>query len=110
MHNIVNLVTDAIKGKPVALRSPQWATVRKQHLIKQPTCRACNGVEKLQVHHIKPFHLFPELELVDHNLITLCEHPDKECHLILGHHGNFKKYNPSVLTDIKKYRIEHLLV
>lgn len=110
MKNLLTLVTDTLKGKPVALRSPQWETVRKKHLLNEPTCRACNGREKLQVHHIKPFHLFPELELQDSNLVTLCEHPDKECHLLIGHLGNFKNYNSNVLEDIKKYRVEHLLV
>lgn len=110
MKNIINLVTDAASGKPLALRSPHWNAVRKQHLIKEPMCRACNGKEKLQVHHIKPFHLFPESELDPNNLVTLCEHPKTECHLILGHRGNFKKYNAEALDDIKKYRIEHLLV
>ena len=110
MHNIINLVTDAANGKPIALRSPQWNSVRKKHLLKEPLCRACNGKNKLQVHHIKPFHLFPELELVSSNLVTLCEYMDNDCHLRIGHDGNFKNYNKSVLSDIKKYRIEHLLL
>lgn len=110
MRYIINLFTDILKGKPATLRSSKWESVRKNHLINQPSCRACDGKENLQVHHIKPFHLFPELELNPSNLITLCEHPDKECHLILGHKGNFKNYNATVLEDVKKYRIEHLLV
>ena len=54
--------------------------------------------------------MFPDLELVPSNLITLCEHADKECHLIIGHHGNFRNYNANVISEIKKYRIEHLLL
>ena len=109
MKNYFTLLTDALKGKPANLRSPQWDTVRKAHLKNEPMCRACNGTDKLQVHHIKPFHIFPDLELEPTNLITLCE-CDKECHLIIGHKGNFKNYNPMVISDIKKYRIEHLLL
>lgn len=52
-------------------------------------------------HHIKPFHLFPELELDTENLIPLCESKKYgiNCHLFVGHLGNFKRYNEEVVTD-----------
>ena len=110
MNRLLNFITDAISGKVAALRSPQWASVRKSHLLNDPVCRACNGTDKLQVHHIRPFHLYPELELDPSNLMTLCESSDKECHLILGHNGNFKDYNAEVLSDVKQYRIKNMIL
>ena len=81
-------------------RSPKWPHVEKLHLKLEPACAACGSVKKLNVHHKKPFHLFPELELDLNNLITLCM--DKECHEKIGHGGNFKDYNPNIVEDAAK--------
>lgn len=80
-------------------RSPKWATVREAHLKVNPACRACGQRDKLNVHHIRPFHLFPELELEPTNLVTLCEDgpSNLNCHLVFGHGGNWTWYNPRVL-------------
>lgn len=61
----------------------------------------CGGKEKLEVHHIVPFHLNPRLELEPTNLITLCEakHDGVNCHLLFGHLGNFKSVNKLVEID-----------
>ena len=96
-------VTEAVQGKPLAIRSSHWETVRKKHLKSFPTCAACGCSDDLQVHHIKPFHLDPELELEESNLITLCESQDNhKCHLNIGHLGNFKNENPNVVKDAEE--------
>lgn len=81
-------------------RSAHWPVVEKAHLAKEPFCRYCGGQSKLQVHHVKPFHLHPEDELNPANLITLCEDSKDgvECHLHIGHLGNWKLFNPQVRT------------
>ena len=85
-------------------RSSKWPSVRKAHLSKHPRCEACGSKELLAVHHIKPFHEFPELELDPSNLITLCfTH-----HIELGHKGNWKTINPYVREDAKQIK-EHNL-
>jgi 5-methylcytosine-specific restriction enzyme A len=82
-------------------RSDQWPNVRKSFLKRFTTCAVCNGKDKLEVHHIQPFHLHPELELSDDNLITLCESGKHgvTCHLFIGHLGNYMNINPDVVTD-----------
>jgi hypothetical protein len=61
-------------------------------------------MKRLQAHHIKPFHLFPELELVESNWVPLCEgNPSMNCHLVLGHLGNFASYNLLVVADASKW-------
>lgn len=82
-------------------RSYKWSKLRKEHLKKEPCCQACGSCVKPEVHHIKPFHLHPELELDPDNLITLC---DKYCHFIFGHLMNWKSYNPEVRQDAQEYR------
>lgn len=80
-------------------RSPKWPAVEHKHLKEQPFCKYCGHILNLQVHHIKPFHLYPELELDDNNLITLCMEPSLRCHLIQGHLGSWFKYNPNIVKE-----------
>ena len=92
-------VRDA-QAKIQAKRSPHWPTVEHAFRKDHPVCAACGSSENLNVHHMKPFHLFPQLELEPTNLITLCMDPKMECHIKLGHGGNFKAYNPNVQEDV----------
>lgn len=82
-------------------RSSKWTTVRKKFLAKNKKagrgCEACGNTVGLQVHHRKPYHLHPELELIESNLIALCSSvTGLECHEFFGHGGNFKTYVPIV--------------
>jgi 5-methylcytosine-specific restriction protein A len=100
---ILNHIKDVIQGKASVgtKRSSKWPTVRKNHLKKFPTCAVCGGTEKLEVHHVKPFHESPELELDPNNLVTLCESKSKGivCHLFVGHLGHYQKINPTAVQD-----------
>lgn len=104
---ILKNVKDVVQGKaPLGcVRSSKWATVRKRHIEKNPTCAVCGGKDKTEVHHIKPFHKHPELELEPTNLITLCESKSHGvvCHLFVGHLGNYKNSNPEVIEDAKMW-------
>jgi hypothetical protein len=85
-------------------RSPHWASVAKEHLRREPACVVCGYKgRKRQVHHIKPFHLHPDLELDPHNLITLCSARGREHHLLLGHLGSWESYNEHIRADIKHF-------
>ncbi len=88
-------------------RSPQWGRVEKQHLLREPVCAACGYQGRgLQVHHIKPFHLHPALELDPNNLITLCEIPERDHHLLIGHLDNWESYNMHVRRDALRFANE----
>lgn len=97
-RRIISRVKDALVGKPAKPRSPQWPAVEKAHLAREPVCQVCGGQHGLNVHHKKPFHLFPELELEPSNLITLCN--AKRCHITFGHGGDFQAWNPGVVSDV----------
>jgi len=106
------LKEDVIKGKPAIARSPKWDSVRKRHLKNNPDCAACGSTKNVQVHHIRPFHLFPQLELEPSNFITLCEtdmdgknNVNENHHLHLGHNGNFHNNNDKVLNDVDNFRL-----
>ncbi|WP_160146091.1 HNH endonuclease [Dictyobacter aurantiacus] len=85
-------------------RSPEWPRVAQEHLSREPACVVCgHRGQGLQVHHIKPFHLYPELELDPRNLITLCEIRGRTHHLLIGHLDDWESYNIHVRTDAKRY-------
>lgn len=110
--NIIKHVIGAVQGKHSITnpRSSKWAAVRKQHLVLQPTCAVCGGSSSVEVHHVRPFHLHPELELDPSNLITLCESKKSgvNCHLWYGHIGNFKSFNSTVADDAKLWLIKFI--
>jgi len=87
-------------------RSPKWPATRRKFLkTVKDGCAACGAKQGLQVHHIKPFHSFPKLELDPTNLIALCEVTGGlECHQTLGHGGSFHKFNPTVREDAAALR------
>lgn len=105
---IAKNIKDALQGKATLgqKRSSQWPTVRKHHLKLNPTCAVCGDTRKLEVHHIKPFHIHPELELDPTNLITMCESKSYGiiCHLLVGHWGSYKLINPNVVEDAALWR------
>lgn len=94
---------DVLQGKapPFKRRSPRWKYVRDEHLKKNPFCAVCGGVKKLRVHHKIPYHVDPTLELDASNLVTLCENSRSfNCHLVVGHVLSYKRWNPTIDTDI----------
>lgn len=101
---LYELIKDRLTGRAPkgTKRSNNWPKVRKAYLEKFPRCACCGSTRSLQVHHIYPFYLFPDLELVEDNLITLCNkgrYGMKSCHLAIGHNGNYKNFNPDAMID-----------
>lgn len=96
-------MTERVEGKaPVgAGRSPRWRSFRDQLLAGQ-CCQVCDGKTHLIAHHMVPFHIAPDLELVRENIVILCEAKryGVNCHLMLGHLGNWRRTNVSVLADV----------
>lgn len=100
-EQLINRIEDWVNGRPVfgdfGDRSPQWRRVRNLWILENPFCAVCGYQERLNVHHIKPFHLFPELELDPTNFITLGEAcPTGNHHLLFGHLGKWESYNADV--------------
>ena len=111
-------VKDKLTGKPTCTdrgvaRSGKWPEVRAKHLQEEPKCQWCGGTASLEVHHIKPFHLNPDDELQDSNLITLCEKSGENCHLKHGHpvieNGQVVEYNfrTGINPNVRQDCIDH---
>lgn len=101
--NLIERLKDRIQGKapPGARRSSSWREVRTAHIKLNPECQVCGSTRKVEVHHIVPFHLAPDMELEPSNLMTLCENKRYgiNCHLLIGHLGNYRRINCEVCLD-----------
>ena len=102
MRNPLSMIRKAVALRGLK-RSSRWPRVRQLWLEIYPQCAACGGLDNVEVHHVIPFHLHPELELDDTNFISLCEKMGTEHHLRIGHtvggHSSWKINNPDVRKD-----------
>lgn len=95
----------AMTGRPPprptfgARRDPRFERESREWLAGK-ACAACGGADKLECHHIQPFHLYPELEMDPANWWPLCMHAGRFCHYTWGHYGvSWKVFNPRVVED-----------
>ena len=95
---ILNRLVDWKRGN-VHPRSSTWPTFRDAFLRANKQCVCCRTKSGLEVHHKKPYHLYPELELDVNNVMTLC----RRCHLLFGHLCDWSSWNPDVEKDVPLY-------
>lgn len=100
-YNLLRFKTRDIKNRKK--RSSKWGKLQKEFLENNSRCALCDGTENLNVHHKKPFHLYPELELEESNLITLCM-GEKDCHLLIAHGNNFSYFCEKLDLYIAQYK------
>ena len=109
MEERVGYGADLVDVSETSARSPKWRKVRDTFFESHPSCafKGCDCKGPFNVHHKKPFHLFPEHELDPNNLVTVCaggtgpdgrESPNH--HLWVAHQGDFKDFNPHVARDL----------
>jgi len=98
-------IKDRIQGKAAKgqKRHKDWPKIRMEHIKLFGKCYVCRKTKKLQVHHIIPFNIAPDLELNPDNLITLCTN-NMNCHLIFGHKGNYRETNDDCVDDSVYWR------
>ena len=81
-------------------RHPLWQSCR-DNFVKNKKCSVCCSDKDLEVHHKKPVHEYPELELEEKNLVVLCS----RCHFFIGHLYNYATYNDDVDNAILYFRL-----
>jgi|TARA_R100000789_G_scaffold37940_1_gene40446 hypothetical protein len=96
------------KAPKGAKRSSKWRKVRSKFIKEYPRCAVCGSKKKIEVHHKVPFYYAPDLELVEDNLATLCENKKYgiNCHLLIGHLGNYSRINTQIEYDILEWRMK----
>ena len=91
---------DTLKRHYLNLRAPDgaslnwsWQWCRRVFLKKVgKVCVCCGSTKHIQVHHILPRHIRPDLVVDMTNLIALC----KDCHFHIGHLNSYFTYNSMV--------------
>lgn len=69
-------------------RSGKWPKVRDAYLAEHPKCVHCLQNADT-VHHLRPVHVAPALELDPSNFAAVCD----ACHFCIGHLCNWKRWN-----------------
>ena len=95
------------KQKTGVPRSTKWPAVRRR-ILKGAQCAACGSRQKLRAHHVISVSEAPERELDETNIIVLCEsNLDHNCHLTIGHNGEWQTTNPNAREDAARQRALH---
>lgn len=87
---------DGLAAAAGARRSPKWPAWVKSFL-QGKVCACCGSRGPLTGHHVIPFHVRPDLELVEGNVRPVCEGQD--CHLVIGHLKDWKLWNEDFDRD-----------
>ena len=91
-----NLTPAEIRNRPEVIKA--MGEYRKAH----PVCEWDNCNDSIQVHHIIPISVRPDLAANTNNMISLgC----KRCHLCLGHAGNTAYYYVANIKEICTIRV-----
>ena len=86
-----------LKAPDGASFNGSWQRCRRAFLKQVgKKCVCCNSKKKIEVHHILPRHIRPDLALDVRNLIALCGGGNAGCHLRLGHLGSYFNYNETI--------------
>ena len=76
-------------------------------------CACCGSTRFLQVHHVRPLHLFPRQYKDFKNFVTLCNPLNNGCHRWVAHFGDYiNKYNENIkelIIHIRHYYSLHKL-
>ena len=65
-----------LKKKQKSQQRKAWAALSLKLRTETPYCQKCGRKEHLQVHHLLPRKLYPQLLLEEWNLVVLCP----KCH------------------------------
>lgn len=94
----------------IKLRHKDWYKTRLEFVRANPFCAVCGLKTELEVHHIRPFEYWPELELSFDNLVTLCMDEKRRCHFIWGHLFSWRRFNPGIINMLSLLKQKELFV
>jgi len=79
------------KAYTVSKARHAYATHKAMRHFKKshPVCAWCGRSRRLDVHHIIPVSVDVSLAASEGNMLMLCRKP--QCHLIVGHNGNYAR-------------------
>ena len=69
-------------------RMSETRSAVRRFRLHNTKCAWCGRTKRLEVHHVVPISVAPELAASEDNMLMLCRKP--ACHLIIGHDGDFR--------------------
>ena len=69
---MIKISKSQLKKKVKAQSNKAWAELSLKLRKETPFCQKCGRKEHLQVHHLLPRKLYPQLLLEEWNLVVLC--------------------------------------
>lgn len=83
----------------------RMSKAKKLYVKQNPECAVCGCKDHLEVHHVEPVHIKPQLAADPYNFITLCDKGNSGCHFVFGHFRNFRtKWNPFIRIFAEEVR------
>lgn len=83
-------------------RLPDVRKALHQYRVANPRCEWDNCSNDIEVHHIKPVAIYPELASNTNNMISLGA---KRCHLVIGHANNYALFYLENIKEICRLRV-----
>jgi hypothetical protein len=87
-------IADSRLQRAEVRQEPEVRRAMAAHREREQFCAWCGNASRLNVHHIWPIWMRPDLAAEPRNLITLCD----DCHFVLGHARNWKR----AVTNIRQ--------
>lgn len=81
-----------------------WSTHKamQRYRAAHPRCAWCGRSEHLDVHHIEPVSVAPQLAADERNMIMLCRKPP--CHQVIGHDGDYARRYVANVRELTRLR------
>jgi len=102
MFNITKLTLNLMALGPKALY--QCNKAKRLYIKDNRQCVLCGCTRNLEVHHIIPVSVCPELACEPLNFMTLCDTGNHGCHCHFGHLGAFIRFNPRLQEYVMQSR------
>jgi len=83
MKRIISILVSIPFCILTALAGPVGST-SEWGIVVQP-CAWCGATNGIEVHHVRPQHVWPELAHDTNNMVCLC----RRCHFTVGHRNNW---------------------
>ena len=86
MTNVWTQTNTVTLAQPISPLGVSVGAKSEWGIIVTP-CAWCGTTNCIEVHHIYPQHVYPQLAHDTNNMVCLCRTDGKGCHFYIGHHG-----------------------
>ena len=92
-------LTGCVSKSDAYIYSSSLIIPRSYKSIPMFECAWCHKTKNLNRHHVIPQSIDKKLKNNPDNIVILC----RDCHFVLGHRCNWRKFNPDVMEIVSNY-------